>query len=368
MTDACCAPGRPHDPNVPTVPAADAVESTHSTPGTVPATLVRLPGGLFRMGDDSVWVYPGDGEGPVHEVECGRFAGRRVHGEQRPLRRVRRRHRPPHRRRAVRVVVRVRRASCPTTSPTRVPSQRAVVAAGVRRRLASSRRPALRPRRPRRPSRSSTCRGTTRRRTASGPARAFRPKPSGSTRRAAASSGTSFPWGDDLEPDGEHRMNVFQGTFPARQHRGRRVRSAPRRSTRSRRTASASTTSPATCGSGAPTGTTPRTTRGAPAEDPQGPERGTTRVMRGGSYLCHLSYCKRYRVSARSGSEPDSSTGNWASASSPTDDQSMIGAIPLPISTNPITSSSTAMTVELFCSSHERIVSSIGCARSPITL
>jgi len=27
-------------------------------------------------------------------------------------------------------------------------------------------------------------------------------------------AGTAFPWGDDLEPDGEHRMNVFQGTFP----------------------------------------------------------------------------------------------------------------------------------------------------------
>ena len=27
--------------------------------------------------------------------------------------------------------------------------------------------------------------------------------------------GATFPWGDDLEPDGEHRMNVFQGTFPS---------------------------------------------------------------------------------------------------------------------------------------------------------
>ena len=26
--------------------------------------------------------------------------------------------------------------------------------------------------------------------------------------------GTAFPWGDDLEPGGEHRMNVFQGSFP----------------------------------------------------------------------------------------------------------------------------------------------------------
>lgn len=25
-----------------------------------------------------------------------------------------------------------------------------------------------------------------------------------------------FPWGDELEPDGVHRMNVFQGEFPAR--------------------------------------------------------------------------------------------------------------------------------------------------------
>jgi formylglycine-generating enzyme required for sulfatase activity len=32
--------------------------------------------------------------------------------------------------------------------------------------------------------------------------------------------------------------------------------------------------------------------------------------MRGGSYLCHASYCNRYRVAARSHTDPDSSTGN----------------------------------------------------------
>ncbi len=37
-------------------------------------------------------------------------------------------------------------------------------------------------------------------------------------------AGTAFPWGDDLEPGGEHRMNVFQGTFPAHEHRRRRLR------------------------------------------------------------------------------------------------------------------------------------------------
>ena len=32
--------------------------------------------------------------------------------------------------------------------------------------------------------------------------------------------------------------------------------------------------------------------------------------LRGGSYLCHSSYCWRYRSSARMGSTPDSPTGN----------------------------------------------------------
>jgi formylglycine-generating enzyme required for sulfatase activity len=37
---------------------------------------------------------------------------------------------------------------------------------------------------------------------------------------------------------------------------------------------------------------------------------GASRVQKGGSYLCHHSYCRRYRVAARQGSTPDSSTGN----------------------------------------------------------
>jgi formylglycine-generating enzyme required for sulfatase activity len=36
----------------------------------------------------------------------------------------------------------------------------------------------------------------------------------------------------------------------------------------------------------------------------------STRVLKGGSYLCHASYCLRYRTSARMGNTPDSSTGN----------------------------------------------------------
>ena len=48
----------------------------------------------------------------------------------------------------------------------------------------------------------------------------------------------------------------------------------------------------------------------SPRVDPAGPVTGTSRVMRGGSYLCHESYCRRYRVSARSSNTPDTSTGN----------------------------------------------------------
>lgn len=34
------------------------------------------------------------------------------------------------------------------------------------------------------------------------------------------------------------------------------------------------------------------------------------RVMKGGSYLCHASYCHRYRIAARMGRNPDTSTGH----------------------------------------------------------
>ncbi len=44
--------------------------------------------------------------------------------------------------------------------------------------------------------------------------------------------------------------------------------------------------------------------------DPKGPPQGQAKVTKGGSYLCHASYCNRYRVAARTSNTPDSSTGH----------------------------------------------------------
>lgn len=46
-----------------------------------------------------------------------------------------------------------------------------------------------------------------------------------------------------------------------------------------------------------------------PAPDtPEGP--GGRKAMRGGSFMCHASYCNRYRTSARTGNMPDSGASN----------------------------------------------------------
>jgi len=44
--------------------------------------------------------------------------------------------------------------------------------------------------------------------------------------------------------------------------------------------------------------------------NPSGPESGELKVIKGGSYLCHESYCNRYRVAARSSTTPNSAMGH----------------------------------------------------------
>jgi formylglycine-generating enzyme required for sulfatase activity len=47
-----------------------------------------------------------------------------------------------------------------------------------------------------------------------------------------------------------------------------------------------------------------------PRDNPAGPPLGEAKVVRGGSYLCHASYCNRYRVAARNSNTPSSTTGH----------------------------------------------------------
>jgi sulfatase modifying factor 1 len=121
--------------------------------------------------------------------------------------------------------------------------------------------------------------------------------------------GQPFPWGDQLEPDGAHRMNVFQGEFPGGNSGADGYLG----------TAPVDAFEPNGYGLANMCGNVWEWCAdwldvdfyaAAPLVDPSGPVTGSARVQRGGSYLCHASYCRRYRVSARFGSSPDSSTGN----------------------------------------------------------
>ncbi|WP_433874899.1 formylglycine-generating enzyme family protein [Sinomonas atrocyanea] len=122
-------------------------------------------------------------------------------------------------------------------------------------------------------------------------------------------AGKRYAWGDELTPGGEHRCNKWQGTFPTvnTQDDGF-LGTAPVKSF------------PANgYGLYEVAGNVwewcndwflPKYYRNSPKDNPKGPSIGAGHVMRGGSYLCHESYCNRYRVAARTSNTPDSSSGN----------------------------------------------------------
>jgi len=121
--------------------------------------------------------------------------------------------------------------------------------------------------------------------------------------------GAAFPWGDELEPGGEHRMNVWQGQFPtARQPDDGWYGTAPVDAFTANGFGLHNTTGNVweLCHDWF----APDAYVTQPGTDPKGPSTGQQRVMRGGSYLCHASYCRRYRVDARSSTTPDSASGN----------------------------------------------------------
>lgn len=121
--------------------------------------------------------------------------------------------------------------------------------------------------------------------------------------------GAPYPWGDEREPGGQHLMNVFQGRFPELDlGEDGYVGTAPVRAYRAGGLGLYQSTGNVWewCADWFDPGYYAR----SPRESPTGPAAGSARVMRGGSYLCHESYCWRYRVDARSANTPESSTGN----------------------------------------------------------
>jgi sulfatase modifying factor 1 len=121
--------------------------------------------------------------------------------------------------------------------------------------------------------------------------------------------GARYPWGDDLLDGEGWRVNIWQGVFPSRNTSDDGyLTTAPVRSFRANGYGLWQTVGNVWewCADWFDPGYYGR----SPEVDPRGPEAGAARVLRGGSYLCHDSYCNRYRNSARSSNTPDSSMGN----------------------------------------------------------
>lgn len=119
----------------------------------------------------------------------------------------------------------------------------------------------------------------------------------------------TYPWGDELLPDGYHRCNIWQGTFPTEDlGSDGYVGTAP-----------VNAYKPNGYGLYNVVGNvwewcedwfSPNYHRVTRSEDPSYVIPTGRRSMRGGSFLCHHSYCHRYRVAARSSNTPDSTASN----------------------------------------------------------
>ena len=288
--------------------AGAALDAIVCGAGPVPSTLVDLPASTFRMGDDSVWAYPGDGEAPVHDVELAAFRIDRYAVTNDAF------------------AAFVDGTGWTTDAerygwsfvfgsflPDDFPDTRGVVGAEWWRQVFGADW-----RHPEGPDSDVQTRGDhpvvhvswfdavaycrwTGTRLASEAEWEFAAR-GGLANRA-------FPWGDDLEPGGTHRMNVFQGKFPnGNSGADGFLGTAPVDAFPANGYGLANTTGNVWewCADWFDL----EYYTNSPRANPTGPSTGERRVQRGGSYLCHISYCRRYRVSARYGSEPNSSTGN----------------------------------------------------------
>lgn len=118
-----------------------------------------------------------------------------------------------------------------------------------------------------------------------------------------------YPWGDELVPHGKFMCNTWQGQFPNLDSGADGFRG----------TCPVDAYKPNAFGIYNLCGNVwewcgdwfhPTYHVNASKDNPKGPPFGDRKLMKGGSYLCHVSYCNRYRIAARTSNTPDSSTGN----------------------------------------------------------
>jgi formylglycine-generating enzyme required for sulfatase activity len=118
-----------------------------------------------------------------------------------------------------------------------------------------------------------------------------------------------YPWGSELTPGGRHMCNIWQGEFPhSNSGEDGYLGTAP-----------VDAFPPNAFGLHNMAGNAwewcadwfDRSAHArAGTANPKGPPAGHARTIRGGSYLCHESYCFRYRASARSSASEDTGTGH----------------------------------------------------------
>ncbi len=115
-----------------------------------------------------------------------------------------------------------------------------------------------------------------------------------------------YPWGDDLLPGGQHHCNIWQGRFPTLDTAEDGFAG----------TCPVCTFPPNGYGLYSCSGNVWEWCADSFAARSVGdtgccaPEASAGRSMRGGSFLCHASYCNRYRVAARTQNDASSSTSN----------------------------------------------------------
>jgi formylglycine-generating enzyme len=128
--------------------------------------------------------------------------------------------------------------------------------------------------------------------------------------------GRRFPWGDELTPNGRWMCNIWQGRFPTHNTgEDGHVGTAPVKAYAPNGFGLWNTVGNVWewCGDTFVADAYAARTGAASVPNPRAPEgagRTRPRVMRGGSFLCHESYCHRYRVAARSSNTPESAAAN----------------------------------------------------------